>query len=391
MCPSYRATRDEKDSTRARANALREFLTNSTQTNKFNHNELYEVFDLCLSCKACASECPSNVDVATLKAEFLYQYFLENGVPFRAKLFAESTKWNKLGSKFPIVTNAVLNTRLAKNIMGVASKRPVPKLAKETFSAWKLKQREFFENENYVGELYLFIDEFSEYFDADIAQDAYTLLKRLGYKVHLTDSKESGRAYYSKGLLKEAKAIANYNVSLYKDKISADIPLVGIEPSAIVMFKDEYIRLADDTEAAKHLAVNALTFEEFISKEFKKGRIKSSSFTKNSKQLKIHGHCQQKSLTGTHPTFEMLNIPQNYNPTVMNTGCCGMAGSFGYEKEHYEISMQIGENSLFPKVRAAESETIIIASGTSCRHQIKDGTSRNAFHPITVLRQALGV
>ena len=391
MCPSYRATKDEKDSTRARANALREFLTNSTQTNRFNHQELYEVFDLCLSCKACASECPSNVDVASLKAEFLHQYYTENGIPFRTKVFAESSKWNKLGSKFPGLTNTVLNTSLVKSVMGISTKRSVPKLASETFTSWKSKQKEFFENEDYVGELYLFVDEFSEYYDADIAQDAYVLLKRLGYKVNLVDSKESGRAFYSKGLLNEAKEIANANVEVYKDKVSEQIPLVGIEPSAIVMFKDEYARLADDLDAAKKVAENSLTFDEFISKEYKKGKIKASSFTKKSKQLKIHGHCQQKSLTGTHPTFEMLNIPENYNATVMITGCCGMAGSFGYEKEHYEISMKIGENSLFPKVRAAESDTIIVAAGTSCRHQIKDGTSRKAFHPITVLRNALGV
>lgn len=391
MCPSYRATKDEMDSTRARANALREFLTNSTQTNKFNHKELYKVFDLCLSCKACASECPSNVDVATLKAEFLHQYYLENGVPFRTKMFAESSKWNKLGSKFAALTNAVLNTSVVKNIMGISTKRSVPKLTNETFKKWQSKQKAFFENEDYIGELYLFVDEFSEYYDADIAQDAYVLLKRLGYKVHLTDSIESGRAYYSKGLLKEVKAIANYNLELYKNIISSEVPLVGIEPSAIVMFKDEYIRLADDMESAKQLALNSLTFEEFFSKEFKKGNIKSSSFTTASQQLKIHGHCQQKSLTGTHPTFEMLNIPQNYSPTIMNTGCCGMAGSFGYEKEHYEISMQIGENSLFPKVRAASTDTIIVAAGTSCRHQIKDGTSREALHPISVLRRALRV
>ena len=391
MCPSYRATKDEKDSTRARANALREFLTNSTQTNKFNHKELYEVFDLCLSCKACASECPSNVDVASLKAEFLHQYYLENGVPFRTKMFAESTKWNRIGSKLPRITNAVLNTSLVKNVMGVANKRTVPALSKETFKTWKSKQKEFFESEDYIGELYLFVDEFSEYYDTEIAQDAFILLRQLGYKVNLLDSEESGRAYYSKGLLTKAKSIANSNIELYKDKISSEIPLVGIEPSAIVMFKDEYIRLADDIASAKYLASSALTFEEFVSREFKKGNIKASSFTKNAKNLKIHGHCQQKSLTGTHPTFAMLNIPENYNPTIMNTGCCGMAGSFGYEKEHYQISMQIGENSVFPKVRATDFETIIVASGTSCRHQIKDGTSREAMHPITVLRQALGV
>jgi hypothetical protein len=165
--------------------------------------------------------------------------------------------------------------------------------------------------------------------------------------------------------------------------------LVGIEPSAILTFRDEYLRLADDKISAKKIAENTFTIEEFIKQEFEKNNILASSFTTQEKTLKIHGHCQQKSLSSTEPTFKMLSIPINYSVTIINSGCCGMAGSFGYEKEHYNLSMQVGEDTLFPKIRNTEYTTIIAAPGTSCRHQIKDGAGRNSKHPITILREAL--
>jgi len=385
LCPSYRATKNEKDTTRARANTLREFLTNSDQKNKFNHKELKEVFDLCLSCKACANECPSNVDVATLKAEFLYQYQETNGYSFRSKLFANSAKYNKLGSKFPGITNILTNTTLAKKVMGVAIERPVPKLAKQTLNAWYQK-RNTSEHQKIV---YLFADEFTDFYDAEIGKDAIVLLEKLGYTAKIVKHPESGRAYISKGFLKEAKAIANKNISIFKDLITDETPLVGIEPSAILTFRDEYIRLADDKKSAKDIAKNTFTFEEFLANENKKDNIDSSLFKNTSKTLKIHGHCHQKALSSTHASFSILNIPQNYKVTIMNTGCCGMAGSFGYEKEHYKVSMQVGEDTLFPKVRNCGSDTEIVAAGTSCRHQIYDGTKRIAKHPITILKEAL--
>ena len=390
MCPSYRATRNEKDSTRARANALREFLTNSEKENKFNHKELYDVFDLCLSCKACASECPSNVDIAALKAEFLYQYYKENKIPFRAKMFANNEKYNKLGSLTPTFTNLILNTKITKKLMGVATERSIPKLSGTTVFKW------FQKNENRLakqphkyGEIYLFVDEFTNYYDANIGIDTIELLTKLGYKVHITKHEESGRGFISKGFLDEAKEKANFNVNFFKELISKETPLVGIEPSAILTFRDEYLRLADDKSAAKNISENTFTIEEFIKQEFEKNNIFSQSFTTKNKTLKIHGHCQQKSLSSTEPTFKMLSIPKNYSVTIINSGCCGMAGSFGYEKEHYNLSMQVGEDTLFPKIRNTEKTTIIAAAGTSCRHQIMDGTNRISKHPITILREAL--
>ncbi|WP_375240622.1 FAD-binding and (Fe-S)-binding domain-containing protein [Polaribacter sp.] len=385
MCPSYRATKDEKDTTRARANTLREFLTNSKEANKFNHKELKEVFDLCLSCKACASECPSNVDIATMKAEFLYQYQETNGYSFRSKLFAENVKYNKLGSIVPSLTNAILNTPFAKAAMGVAKERTVPKLAKSTLKKWYKKQP----ITKHKKTVYLFCDEFTNFYDVEIGKDAYYLLDKLGYNLKIVNHEESGRSYISKGFLKQAKAVCNFNVTIFKDIITEKTPLIGIEPSAILTFRDEYIRLADDKKSAEKIAKNVFTFEEFLAKELENKKFDTNVFTNKTKTLKVHGHCHQKALSGTHASFQILNIPKNYNVTIINSGCCGMAGSFGYEKEHYQISMQVGEDTLFPKIRNTPKETEIAAAGTSCRHQIYDGTKRIAKHPITILKEAL--
>ena len=385
MCPSYRATKNEKDTTRARANTLREFLTNSKEANKFNHKELKEVFDLCLSCKACASECPSNVDIATMKAEFLYQYQEANGYSFRNKLFANNAKYNKLGSYTPKITNFFTNSILAKKVLGVAVERSVPKLANQTLESW-LKKHHPRTSKKVV---YLFNDEFTNFYDAEIGKDAVLLLEKLGYQVKTIAHDESGRSHISKGFLKEAKEICNNNVTIFKDIITNETPLIGIEPSAILGFRDEYIRLADDKASAEKIAKNSFTFEEFLAQELEKGNVDRSLFTSEAKTLKIHGHCHQKALSGTHASFQVLNIPTNYSVTIINSGCCGMAGSFGYEKEHYKVSMQVGEDTLFPKIRNCSSDIEIAASGTSCRHQIFDGTKRTAKHPITLLKEAL--
>jgi len=374
MCPSYRATKNEKDTTRARANALRDFLTNSDETNKFNHKELKEVFDLCLSCKACASECPSNVDIATMKAEFLYQYQETNGYSFRNSLFANNVKYNKIGSIAPAITNLVLNTSLTKSVMGIAQQRSIPKLANTTFSNWFAKQK-IVKKQKIV---YLFNDEFTNFYDVEIGKDAIFVLEKLGYEIKIVHHAESGRSFISKGFLKEAKKVCDQNIEIFKDVITDKTPLIGIEPSAILTFRDEYIRLATDKKSAENIAKNAFTFEEFLSNEYQKNNIDVSLFTSEEKEIKIHGHCHQKALSSTHASFQILNIPTNYKVTILNTGCCGMAGSFGYEKEHYEISMQVGEDTLFPKIRNCAPETEIAASGTSCRHQIYDGTKRIA-------------
>ena len=391
MCPSYRATRNEKDTTRARANALREFLTASNQANKFNYKGLKDVFDLCLSCKACASECPSSVDVASLKAEFLYQYQKENGVPLRAKLFAYNNRLNSYGSYFYGLTNFLFTNKLTataiKKTFKIAESRSLPLLSKTTLSAYY--------NANPVDDkleyrtVFLFNDEFTNYLDTPIGIDTLILLRALKYNVKIINNVESGRAFISKGLLEQAKVLANKNISIYKNIISATTPLLGIEPSAIYTFKDEYLKLADDKISAKALAKNTFLIEEFIQKEIALGYIKPDQFTKAAKTIKFHGHCYQKAMSNQRSSFSVLNLPSNYKVTIIPSGCCGMAGSFGYEKEHYKISMQVGEQTLFPALRKKDAAVIIAANGTSCRHQIKDGVQQEAKHPITILKEAL--
>lgn len=390
MCPSYRATKDEKDVTRSRANVLREFLTNSEEKNKFNHKEIKESLDLCLSCKACASECPSNVDVAVLKSEFLYQYQKENGFSLRSKLFAYNTKMNKLASKVPALSNFVFSNSvtsgLLKKLNGVAPERSLPLVSKPSLN--KLQKRADVLHEP-IKSVYLFVDEFTNYLDAQIAFDTYDLLTALNYKVLFVNHEESGRTFISKGFLEQAKDVATKNVASFKGRISAETPLIGIEPSAILTFRDEYKRLVDDKETTNEIAKHTYLIEEFLADEIQSGNITSDSFTQDSKSIKIHNHCHQKALSNQKVTFDILNLPKNYTPTIITSGCCGMAGSFGYEKEHYEVSMKVGEQTLFPSVRKAAPEVLIAANGTSCRHQIKDGTGREAEHPISILKKAL--
>ena len=393
MCPSYRATRDEKDTTRARANALREYLTNSEKANKFNHKELKQVFDLCLSCKACASECPSSVDVATLKAEFQYQYQKENGISLRTKLFAYNNKLNTIGSKVSGLTNFMFSNRFSASIikksLGIAKERRLPLISSKSLEKEFQLIKNKSVNRKHIKTIYVFNDEFTNFLDTAVGVDAITLLQALNYDVKLVKNSESGRAFLSKGLLEQAKKVANENITLYKDIISDKTPLIGIEPSAILSFRDEYLKLADDKASAKVVAKHSYLIEEFLSNEIAIGNIKASQFTSEVKTIKFHGHCHQKAQSNQIHSFNVLNLPKNYKVTIIPSGCCGMAGSFGYEKEHYKISMQVGAQTLFPAVKKANSNTTISANGTSCRHQIKDGTDRVALHPVSILKAAL--
>ena len=395
MCPSYQATRNEKDTTRGRANTLREFLTHSESSNRFNHTELKEVFDLCLSCKACARECPSNVDVATLKAEMLHQYQEKNGYSLRSRMFANSTRINALSSKLPGLSNIVLKSKLGgglvKSLMGVAQARQLPQVSKFDFNAYlKKRQRSLVKAKNSakLQKLALYIDEFTHYLDVDQGRDAIDLLLGLGYELELYYA-DSGRTYISKGFLKQAKALAQKNKSALLDFARKGIPLLGLEPSAILTFRDEYKRFALPADEMEAIAENCFLIEEFLAQEIPKGILSSKSFTKEERTVKIHNHCYQKALSDQKITFDILNLPENYQVSIIPSGCCGMAGSFGYEKEHYGLSMEVGSLKLFPAVIKSDPDTLIAANGTSCRHQIFDGTQRQAKHPVTILREAL--
>ena len=396
MCPSYMATRNEKDTTRARANILRDFLSNSTQPNKFNHKEIYEVMDLCLSCKGCTSECPSNVDIPTLKAEFLHQYYKDNGVPLRTKAIANIGQLSKLAMLFPALSNFGLSnkytSKILKKILRIAPERSMPLYYKETLLSWyKKNSKELAIKNEQKGKVYFFFDEFTNFNDVEIGIKALKLLTKLGYEVDYIEHVDSGRAHMSKGLILEAQKLAKANVSIFSTWINKDVPLIGIEPSAILSFRDEYPRLVErkDVETAKKLAKNCFIIDEFIAQEIEKGNITAKQFTTATKMIKLHGHCHQKALSSINSSIQLMSLPENYHVENITSGCCGMAGSFGYEKEHFEVSMQVGELVLFPAVRNAPAETIIAAPGTSCRHQIKDGTQKHALHPIEVLYDAL--
>ena len=387
MCPSYRATLDEIDSTRGRANVLREFLTQNTKVNPFDHPEIKEAMDLCVSCKACKSECPSNVDMASLKAEFLYQYQKSNPVSIRNKLIAHNSRINAIAHKFAGIYNFIGTQSWFKTLIGVHSKRSLPNLQSKTLRQWFSS----IQQEDHSKSIYLFGDEYTNHFDVELGKKTILLLNKLGYKVIMPAHSESARAYISKGFLEEAKTIATTNVSIFSALISKNKPLIGIEPSAILGFRDEYPNLVDANlkSTAENLAQNVFTIEEFLANEMNAHKIDISKFTTKSETVYYHGHCHQKALSSNAYAETILNMPPNFRVETIDSGCCGMAGSFGYEKEHYDLSQQIGEDRLFPFLRELNTEVIVSASGTSCRHQIRDGVNKNALHPIEVLYNAL--
>ena len=393
MCPSYMATLHEGNTTRARANILREFLTHSEKNNPFNNREIYQALDLCLSCKGCKNECPSSVDMAKLKAEFLQHWYDANGIPIRSRMVAYITKINALGSIAPSITNFFLSNSLISPILmktlGFEPKRKMPLLSKITLKKWSKKYQK--SPKKSTKRVFLFPDEFTNYNESHIGIKAVELLESLGYKVIIPDIFESGRTYISKGLIRTAKKIANKNIEKLSNLVTDDCPLIGIEPSAILSFRDEYLDLATNENLcyASYLSKNTLLFEEFFMKEVEKGNINKDSFSSSQREMKLHGHCQQKAVASTASTLAMLSFPEGYTITEIPSGCCGMAGSFGYEKEHYDLSMKVGELVLFPDIRNTAENITIIASGTSCRHQIKDGTGREAYHPIEIMWEAV--
>ena len=391
LCPSYQASLDEKLSTRARANLFREFLTNSDKKNPFDQKDLYDILDFCLSCKACKSECPSNVDMAKLKAEFLQQYYDSNPIPLRSKLIANISKINKLGSYAPSLFNYVNQHptigNIVKSNLGFAKERSIPKLHNTTLKKWHSSTT----NGTTKKRVYLFADEFTDYNDTPIGIKTIQLLQKLDYQVIIPKHVESGRTFLSKGLVKKAKFLAIKNINLLKGIVDENNPLIGIEPSAILTFRDEYLDLVPETMKleAKTLASNTFMIEEFLYQEMQKGNISIDQFTKEKKEIKFHAHCYQKALASSAPTKKILSFPENYTAIEIKSGCCGMAGSFGYEKEHYDLSKKVGELVLLPEVRKTPQSVLIAASGTSCRHQIKDETEREASHPVEILFEAL--
>jgi FAD/FMN-containing dehydrogenase/Fe-S oxidoreductase len=393
MCPSFMATGDEEKSTRARANVLREFLNKAGDP--WNHKEINEILDLCLACKGCKSECPSGVDIAKIKSEYLQHWYDRHGIPLRTLLIGYISSINRIGSHAPSFYNFFLSNRVTSAILkrafGFASGRSIPLLYKTSLRRWIRKNLSWINPKNPKSSVCLFIDEFTNYNDTEIGIIVIKLLTELNYKVVIADHKESARTFISKGMLRRACRVIRANIRVLSGLISKELPLVGIEPSAILGFRDEYPELAgnDLKGMAEEIASNSYLIEEFIVKEFRSGSIKRKMFTEERAQIVLHAHCQQKSIASSSSTLEMLSIPLNYSVSEIPSGCCGMAGSFGYEKEHFELSKKIGELVLFPEIMNQDEQTIVVAPGTSCRHHIKDGTGRIALHPAVVLYNAL--
>lgn len=387
MCPSYQATKDETHTTRGRANVLREVLTNNTAKNKFDSEDLKEALSLCLSCKACQSECPSNVDIAAVKTEFLYQYKKEHGASLSQRMFAYNIKMLRLASVSPKLSNWIfenaLTSKWIKSVGKIAPQRSLPKIQRPNFK--KLEETKSYQN----TEVVLFVDEFCSYMAGELAEDAVVLLRRLGYRVHIIEGLDSGRSFLSKGFLDQAQKEINTNLQKLAPLLIENRILVGLEPSAILSFKDEYLRLADNKEVAKEVADKTYLIDAFLASEIRNYHIQATSFTEEVREIKIHNHCHHKAIGNQKDTFDILNLPTGYKPTILPTGCCGMAGSFGFEKDKYDLSMKIAELHLAPSVRKASEDTLIAANGISCRQQIEDATNREAQHPIRILKNAL--
>lgn len=390
LCPSYQATRNEKDSTRARANILREFLTHNSLGKNIDAEEIHDVLKLCLSCKACISECPSSVDMAAMKSEFLHQYHQTHKLTKIEKSTANFYRLSKLISPFAFATNLIQKIPIIshgiKYFSGIDQRRSLPSYSVINFEKW-LKKSNVVSHKS-QNKVYLYVDEFSNFLDAEISKKAYLLLTDLGVEVEVISFEDSGRSLISKGFLEEAKVKVNLFISKLEYIAETNYPLIGIEPSVILGFKDDYHRLINDEnkELLSKISAKTLLIDAFLAGYLKQNPELKAKFSTEKKEILFHGHCHQKSLCSTSHSIDILNFPENFSASEIPSGCCGMAGSFGYE--HYEVSMKIGEMVLFPSIRKSNS-ACISANGTSCRHQIKDGTNINAKHPVEILYDAL--
>ena len=392
LCPAYKVSGDELKTTRARANVLREILTRGG-----NYTQVKEELDSCLACKGCKSECPSNVDMTRIRAEVLQHYYDEHGTPFRSFMVARMAQIEQLGAMVRPLYNFFaswsLSSNLIKKVICFSTERQIPTLSRYSMRKLVAKEQAQFRIARPKKKVYLFADEFTNLQEAELGLTFAKLLMRLGYQVEIPNHVESGRAAISKGCLKYAKKFAIKNVQLLKDIVCESHPLIGIEPSCILSFRDEYPDLvpAELRKDALELAKNSLLYDEFLMREIAEGNISAEAFENAKMEIWLHGHCHQKALVGVDKTAKVLDtLLSGSKVNVIPSGCCGMAGSFGYEKEHYKTSLAIGEMILFPAVRKAVSVSsdvpvIVAAPGTSCRQQIMDGTRIKAVHPIEIL------
>ena len=402
MCPSYMATKEEEHSTRGRANLLRAALSGLLPEGSIASRRLYQALDLCLECKACKAECDSGVDMAKLKYEFLAQYHQVNGMPLRNRLFAHIDRVNRLGSRLAPLSNwaarSFMGKLAASAMLGIHPKRSLPPFARQTLPKWfksrgnssgsplsKVAQKKGHVMKDRM--VVLFNDTFMNYNYPQVGKAAVELLEAAGFQVELANARCCGRPMISNGLLEEATANARYNVDLLHAYVDQGIPIIGCEPSCLLTFRDEYPELLKD-EKSRQVSEHAYLIDEFLMMLQEKGEL-DLKFQDVPKKVLFHGHCHQKALAGTSSSLGALRLPPGYQVELVNAGCCGMAGAFGFTREHFQISMAIGEQALFPAVNAKDTEWEVAVSGVSCRQQIEDGTGRKARHLVEILREAL--
>jgi FAD/FMN-containing dehydrogenase/Fe-S oxidoreductase len=387
MCPSYMVTRDEEHSTRGRANALRAVLSGRMAPAEFTGRRLYEVMDLCLECKGCKAECPSNVDMAKMKYEFLHHYYAANGLPLRNRLFGRIARLNAAGARAPRLANRLANLALSRwlleKVAGIDRRRPLPAFAPQTFEAWFRGRTAPATAPR--GDVVLFHDTFVNFNAPGIGMAAVEVLEAGGYRVVLVDRKCCGRPMISKGMLGEAREHARHNVALLYPYAARGVSIVGLEPSCLLTLRDESVDLLR-SEEARTVARQSALLEQFLLRERERGL--SLPFDARPRRALLHGHCHQKALVGTAPTVAALAWA-GYEVSEVDSGCCGMAGSFGFEREHYDVSVALGNRRLAPAVKAVAPDTEVIAPGVSCRQQIEHLAGRRAKHPAEALRQAL--
>jgi FAD/FMN-containing dehydrogenase/Fe-S oxidoreductase len=391
MCPSFMVTREEEHSTRGRANALRAVLSGRLPTTEWTSRRMYQVMDLCVACKGCKAECPSSVDMGKIRFDFLSRYNSVHGVPLRSQLLGHMAQLDRVFSgRLASLANGLLASlplRLAmEKTLGIARQRTLPAFAEVPFTTWFAQHR--VRNEEPRGEVVLFNDTWNTYNTPRVAIAATQVLEAAGFQVTLPGHGCCGRPMISKGLLDEARQAALETVHRLAPLAERGLPIIGLEPSCILTLRDEYHYLLPRDHRVDLIASLAQTFEEFVAGQHEHQRLQLG-FSDRPRRLLLHGHCHEKALVGTAPSRKTLSLPPGHQVTEIDSGCCGMAGAFGYEAEHYEISMKMAERALLPAVREAATDTAIVASGISCRQQIEHGTGRQALHPAEVLRQAL--
>lgn len=391
MCPSFMVTRDEKHTTRGRANTLRNVMSGAIEPEMLYSEEMYGVMDLCIQCKGCKTECPSNVDLAKLKTEWLNGYWKENAMPLRTNLFAHlpSLAPYLSGPHAPFL-NGLNRSKpmrwMLQALLGISKERVLPGFAKQSFSKWFQKQTWRTEGPSVV----FFADTFNNYNDPHISRAAVTFLDRVGYHVILPEKRVCcGRPLLSKGLVSEAQVQALQTVETLYPYAAQGFKIVGLEPSCLLTLSDEFLALLPGDPRVQTVAQQVQLFESFVAEEAQAMRLDHVQWIEDKRSILLHGHCHQKALVGTTPSEYCLGLPPNYTVETVDSGCCGMAGAFGYEKEHFEISKAMAERRLAPAVRATTPDTLIAAAGTSCRHQIHDIAGRSAQHPAQILCEAL--